>query len=105
MGFCVLRRNSRWPPKVVGKHFFQIVASRLGLYPVGKKFRRNRSISFCFQDKRVFAFYTKIQDDRQKWRENDFWKKSDYTLWVKYFVKIALCHSISEINAVLLFQG
>ena len=53
-------------------------------------------------------FYTEIQDGRQKWRENDFCEKlpvhSADTLWVKNFVKVTLSHSISEINAFLLFQ-
>ena len=42
---CVLRRNSKWPPKVAGKRFLGKVASRLCRYPVGKKFLRNRSVS------------------------------------------------------------
>ena len=41
-------------------------------YPVGQKFRRNRSILLRFRDKLVFAFNAEIQDGRQKWRENDF---------------------------------
>ena len=55
-----------------GKTVFGKVASRLWTYPVGQIFRRNRSISLRFRDKRVFAFYTEIQDGHQKWRENDF---------------------------------
>ena len=54
--FCILRRNSRWPPKVAGKRFLQKVASRLYKYHVGQKFSRNCSISLCFRDKCVFAF-------------------------------------------------
>ena len=64
----------------------------------GKKFRRNRSISHHFQDKCVYVFYAEIQDGCQKWRENDFWKKSPVnsgdTLGIKKFDKI-----VSEINA------
>ena len=55
-----------------------------------------------------FVFNTEIQDGRQKWRENNFGEKlpvdSADTLWVKKFVKIALSHSISEINAFFYFQ-
>ena len=72
---------------------------------MGQKLCQNRSISLRFQDKRVFAFYTEIQDGRQKWRENDFWDKphidSADTLWIKNFVEITLSHSVSEINTFL----
>ena len=51
------------------------------------------------------AFNAEIQDGRQKWRVNDFCENSpvDFpdTLWVKNCVKIALSHSVSEINAFL----
>ena len=99
------------------------VTSRLCRYPTRQKFCRNRSISLRFRDKRLknfvkitlsrsvsernafFAFYTEIQGGRQKWRENDFWKKSQvdskYTLWVKNFVETALSRSVSEINVFL----
>ena len=54
---------------------------------MGQKFCQNRSISHCFRDKCVFAFYTEIQDGRQKWRKNYFWEKlqvdSTDTLLVK----------------------
>ena len=98
MRFCVLHRNSRWLPKVVGKGFWE----KSLIHSVGQKFRQNRSISLHFEDKHVFAFYAKIQDGRQKWRENDFWEKSPVaspnTLQLKNFVKIALSRSVSEIN-------
>ena len=59
-----------------------------------QKFRQNCSISHRFRDKRVFAFYTEIQDDHQKWWENDVWETvaddSVNTLGVKNFVKIVL---------------
>ena len=70
------------------------IASRLCRYPAGQTFRRNRSISLRFQDKRVFVFDAEIQDGRQKWRENDFCKKlpvdSAASLRVKNYVKMAL---------------
>ena len=51
------------------------------------------------------SFYAEIQDGRQKWRENDFCKKSPVdsadTLWVKNFVEIALSRSVSETNTFL----
>ena len=84
--FCLLCRNSRWPPKVAGQQFLRKGASRLCRYPVGQKFRRE------------------IQDGRQKWWENDFCEKSPVysanTLWVKNFIEIALSHSVSKINAL-----
>ena len=46
----------------------------------------------------VFCFYAEIQDGRQKWQENDFWKNSAVesadTLWVKNFAE--KFHSISH---------
>ena len=101
--FCVLHRNSRWPPKVAGKQFLQKVARRLCRSPVGQKFCRNRSILFRFRDKHVFVIYAEIQDGCQKWRENNFCKKSPVDsaniLRVKNFVEIAPSCSVSEINA------
>ena len=47
-------------------------------------------------------FYAEIQDGRQKWWENDFWKKTpvEYagTLRVKNFVEKILACFISKIN-------
>ena len=53
MHFCILRRNSRWPPKMSGKRFLGKVTSKLGISP-------------CFRDKHVFAFNAEIQNGRQK---------------------------------------
>ena len=59
-----------------------------------------------FIDECVF-FYAEIQDGRQKWHENDFWEnlpgESADTLWVKYFIEIALSHTVSKINLFLHF--
>ena len=67
--FCVLHKNSIWLPKVVGKRFWQQLASRLCRYLLGQNFCRNRSSSLRFRDKCVIAFCREIQDGRQKWRE------------------------------------
>ena len=54
-----------------------------------------------------FEFYTEIQDGCQNWRENDFCGKlpldSADTLRVKNFIKIDICHTVSEINMFLCF--
>ena len=88
-----------------GKTIFAKSCSRLCSYPVGQKFRRNRSISLRFWNKWVFVFNAETQDGRQKWWENNFCEKSPVdcadTLWVKNFVEIALSRSISEINVFL----
>ena len=80
------------------KTIFRKIASRLSRYPVGQKFRRNRSISLRFQDKWIFVFNAEIQDGCQKWQDNDFCKKSPVdsgdTLWVKTFVEITLSRSV-----------
>ena len=33
-------------------------------------------------DKCIFAFYTEIQDGRQKWQEKNFWEKHQMTLHI-----------------------
>ena len=89
------------------ENFLKIGLTTLKRYPMGQKFRRNRSISHGFQDKHVFAFYAEIQDGCQKWWENDFQEKSPvdsaYMLQVQNFVKIALSRSVSEIKTFLHF--
>ena len=41
MHFCVLRRNSRWPPHMAEKQFYGKVTNRLCIYSTGQKFRQN----------------------------------------------------------------
>ena len=88
--------------------FSQKVINRVCIYPVDQKFGQKQSRSLCFQDKNVLVFYAEIKDGWQMWRYNDFWKKlpvdSPDTLYVKYFVKIALAHSFSETNMFLQFK-
>ena len=46
--FCHFREkfeNSKWPPYVGGGKFLKIAKSTLLIYPVGRKFRRNPSVS------------------------------------------------------------
>ena len=54
------------------------------------------------------VFYAEIQDGRQKWFKNDFWKKSPVdsadTPRVKNFTKITLSRTVSETNAFLRFM-
>ena len=106
--FCILHRNLRWLSKIAENDFWEKIAEdSVNTHVVGQKFCQNHSITHHFRDKRVFAFYTEIQDGRQKWRENDFWdtvaEDSVHTLWVKNFVKITLSRTISEKNAFLYF--
>ena len=59
MHFCVLRRNSRWPPKMVRKQHLREVASGLFRYTMHQKFRQNRTITeinvfLCFTQNRKF---------------------------------------------------
>ena len=60
------------------------------LLPVHQKFRRNRSISHCFQDKDVFAFYAQIHDGCQKWRKLIFGKNWLMSLCIPCSSKIFL---------------
>ena len=70
--FFVFRKNSRWPPKVLKIEFFSISHRILCYNPMGKKFCRNRSVSYGFRDSNIFCFSAKIQDGRQKWRKLKF---------------------------------
>ena len=70
--------NSKWPPFLGTGKFLKIVNSTLLRYPVGRTFRRNRSIShskeieanLCF-----FAFLAKIQNGLHFWGEEYFFCK------------------------------
>ena len=50
--------NSKWPPFLGRGKFFEIAKSTLLGYPVGRKFRRNRSISHGLGDMSTFAFFS-----------------------------------------------
>ena len=60
-----------------GKMIWRKLTGTLCSYIVGQKFVKIAlALSFHFQDKHVFAFYTEIQDDCQMWRENNFGENS-----------------------------
>ena len=42
--FCEKFENSKWPPFLARQNFLKIGITTLQRYPVGQKFRRNRSI-------------------------------------------------------------
>ena len=100
MHFCILHRNSRWPPKMAGKRFSVKNASTFCRYPVGQKFRRNHYIPHYLRDKGALVSYAEIQDGHQKNSPVD----SAAILRVKTFVEIALARTVSEINISLCFQ-
>ena len=101
ISFAFLRRNSIWPSKMAGKRFLEKVTNRLCRYPVGQKFRRNRSISFRFQDKRFFFVLRRNSRWPPKVVGKRFGEKSPVhsadTPRVKNFVEIALSRSVSKI--------
>ena len=55
-----------------------------------KKFRQNRSISHCFQDKCIFTFYAEIQNGRQNGRKTIFGKSRQYILQIPWESKMSL---------------
>ena len=68
------------------KIFVTIGITILQIYPMGKKFRQNRSISHSFQDKSIFVFcnFCKKKFENSKWppflvRENFFENCVDYS--------------------------
>ena len=77
-------------------------------HPVGKKFARNRSISYDFRDIATFSFSAKIQDGRRKWRKlkfPPFAQDSCTTLWVKNSLEIALSLMVFQILTLLPFSA
>ena len=61
----------------------------------GKKICRNSSISHCFRDKGIIAFYAEIQDGRQKWPEKKFWENRQLTVKIPGEVK-HFCRNLSH---------
>ena len=80
----------------MGKLFLQKFASGLCRYPADQNFVEIALSCTFFGDKRIFTFYTEIQDGHQKWQENEFLRKV-----TSRFVKITLSCSISEIDDIL----
>ena len=60
--------NSKWPPFLGRGKFLKIAKSTLLRYSVGQKFRRNRSISHGYGDRRKFVFC-------------HFWQKFENSKW------------------------
>ena len=72
--FCILRRNSRWPPKNGGKVTLAKFRQYTLQIPCGSKML-SKSLSHRFQDECTFALYAEIQEGCQKWRESNFCEK------------------------------
>ena len=107
MRFCILRRNSRWPPKVAGNNFWEKspVHSPDTLWVKNfVEITLSRSVS---EIKAFLSFTQKFKMAAKSGGKTLFCKKLPincaHTLWVKHFVEIALSHCISEINAFLHF--
>ena len=91
-----------------GRHFWKeekflkIEQSILHIYPVGQKFRRNRSISHGLGDTSNFKFYhfvknSKIQNGRHFWKEKKFLRIEQSILHIKPVgQKFRRNHSISH---------
>ena len=94
-----------------GKRFKKIAKSTMLRYPVGRKFRRNRSISHGYGDRSKFVFCHFWQKFKMAAIYGDgkiFWKlqrvHSLDTLWVENFDEIALSRTVWEIWAHLPFS-
>ena len=72
--FCVLRRNSIWPPKNGGKVIFAKSHQYTLQIPCRSKIL-SKSLSHRFQDECTFALYAEIQEGCQKWQESNFCEK------------------------------
>ena len=102
--FCIVRRNSKWPPEVAGKLFLGKVTSRLCRYPVGKKFCRNCSVSEINPYLHLTKKFKMATKSEGKMISGKRPVESADTLRVKNFIKIALSRSVSEINFFLRFM-
>ena len=94
MRFCILCRNSRWPPEMAGKQFLGKVAITLC---------RSKILSHTVSEiKMSFFINAEIQDGHQKWWKTISGKKHHYTLQIPCRSKIfvALARTNSEINSV-----
>ena len=65
--FHILRKNSRWLPKMAGKQFWKQDHCRGVYLPPSIEEKE-----YLFRDIHNFSFSAKIQDDRQKWRKLNF---------------------------------
>ena len=97
MHFCILHRNSRWPPKVVGKRFLLIVVSRPKIllkslyfapFHVFLRFLQKFKMAAKSDGKVIFVKSRQCTLD---------------TLGVENFNKIALSRTVKEIEANLRF--
>ena len=70
--FSIFRENPRWPPKVAKIELSPLCTWHSCTTLWGKKFARNRSISYGFRDIDTFSFSAKIQDGHRKWRKLKF---------------------------------
>ena len=59
--FCQKLQNSKWPPFLERGNFFGIEQSTKQRYPMGKKFRQNRSISHGLEVIKGFVFSSLIK--------------------------------------------
>ena len=89
MHFCILRRIQDGCQKWQESDFCEMSPLHSAYTLRVQNFHRNRSISYCFQEKCVFAYLLNRARYSQKWRKSDFWEKSSvdsiYTVQVKKF--------------------
>ena len=89
-----------------GRHFWKeekflkIEQSILHIYPMGQKFRRNRSISHGLGDTSNFKFTifgknSKIQNGRHFWKEEIFFLKNEQSILLRYPVGQIFCRNYS----------
>ena len=67
--FFVFPQKFKMAAKSGENRNFSILYRILFYYPVSQELCRNRSISYGFRDIKIFSFFAKIQDGRQKWRK------------------------------------
>ena len=103
--FCEKFENSKWPPYLARQKLFENWIDTPQRYPVGQKFRPNRSISHGFRDISIFVFCNFCEKfanskwppylTRQIFFEN--WDRYSAEMCVKNFVEIALSSTVFEI--------
>ena len=108
--FCQKFENSKWPPF----QFLRIEQSILHIYPVGQKFRRNRSISHGLGDTSNFKFTifvknSKIQNGRHFWKEETFLRIEQSILYMhpagqKFRRNHSISHGLGDTSNFKFYQ-
>ena len=107
MRFCVLTRNSRWPPNMAGKRLLSKSSRSIWVYSWPKNFIEIAQSCTVSEIKALLSFTQKLKTAAKMVGKQFFAKVADhcaFTLGPKNFIEMALSGTVSEINALLCFR-